>query len=301
LLKNADIAMYRAKEAGKNNFKFYSDEMSARAYERLTLENSLRNAMNRDEFELYYQPQVDIASGAIVGVEALLRWRHPQLGLVAPVEFIPMLEETGLILPVGEWVIESACEQAARWHAAGFDALRMGVNISAHQFEDRHFVAMLEKNTRLFHIDPRFLELEMTESVLMRNAVETIETVDSLCAMGFRLVIDDFGTGYSALSYLKRFHIDMLKLDKSFVRDISHDPNDAALCSAIILLAKSLNLEVIAEGVETPAQLEFLRARGCHLVQGYLYSHPLPVADIDALLRKRHVHPTITPALGAGL
>jgi diguanylate cyclase (GGDEF)-like protein/PAS domain S-box-containing protein len=297
LLKNADIAMYRAKEAGKNTYKFYSDEMSARTHARLTLENDLRNAINRDEFELYYQPQVDAASGTIVAVEALLRWRHPKLGLLAPAEFIPLLEETGLILPVGEWVVRSACEQAARWHAAGFASLRMSVNISARQFEERHFVEMLEKNTVLFHIDPRLLELEMTESVLMRNTRETIETVDLLSNLGFRLVIDDFGTGYSSLSYLRRFHIDMLKLDKSFVRDISHDPNDAALCSAIILLARSLNLDVVAEGVETPEQLEFLCTHGCHLVQGYLYSHALPVADVDALLRKSQLHPANNIAL----
>jgi diguanylate cyclase (GGDEF)-like protein/PAS domain S-box-containing protein len=292
LLKNADIAMYRAKESGKNNYKFYSGEMSARAFERLTLENSLRTAIQREEFDLYYQPQIDCDTGGIVGLEALLRWRHPLLGLVSPMDFVPMLEETGLIVAAGEWVVATVCAQMARWRAVGLGQVRVSINISARQFQEKGFRKVLENYMHRFNIEPNLLELEMTESVLMRNASDTVETVDSLYAMDLRLVIDDFGTGYSSLSYLKRFHIDMLKLDKSFVHDIGDDANDAALCSAIILLAKSLNLDVIAEGVETMEQLDFLRAHGCHLVQGYLFSHPLPVAEIEPLLRRRVMCPT---------
>jgi diguanylate cyclase (GGDEF)-like protein/PAS domain S-box-containing protein len=284
LLKNADIAMYRAKELGKNTYQFYSADMSARAFERLTLESSLRHAIERNEFRLYYQPQVDTSSGAILGVEALLRWQHPDFGLVAPAEFIPLLEETGLIVPAGDWVFRTACEQLRAWHDAGWPTLRMAVNLSPRQFQTPGLAIMVERGLANVNCDPSLIELEITENVLLRHAVATLDALDAVHALGVRLAIDDFGTGYSSLSYLRRYAIDTVKIDRSFVHDIPADPDDSAITAAIISLAQSLKLDVIAEGVETEAQREFLRERGCHLMQGYLFSRPLPPEDITRLL-----------------
>ncbi len=288
LLKNADIAMYRAKDLGKNTYQFYSADMSARAFERLTLESSLRHAIERNEFRLYYQPQVDSTSGAILGVEALLRWQHPDFGLVAPGEFIPLLEETGLIVPVGDWVFQTACAQLCAWHAAGWPTLRMAVNLSPRQLQDTGLELMVERVLAAVACDPRFIELEITENVLLRHAATTLETLDALRALGVRLAIDDFGTGYSSLSYLRRYSIDTLKVDRSFVHDVPGDADDCALATAIIVLAQSLKLEVIAEGVETEAQRAFLQERGCHQMQGYLFSRPVPAGEIPRLLEARN-------------
>lgn len=286
LLKNADIAMYRAKDLGKNNYQFYSTDMSAKAFERLTLENSLRHALERDELLLFYQPQVDIRSGRIIGVEALLRWRHPDLGLVGPADFVPLLEETGLIVETGQWVLETACAQARAWHDDGFHDLRVSVNLSGRQFNDPTFIDSIERAIRETAIDPNRLELEITESVIMRNARTTVTALNSLGDMGVRLSIDDFGTGYSSLSYLKRFPIDSLKIDRSFIRDVTSNADDAAIAHAIIVLGQSLKLEVIAEGVESPQQVEFLRNNGCDSMQGFLISQPLPAGDFRSLLRQ---------------
>ena len=287
LLRNADIAMYRAKDLGKNTYQFYSADMSARAFERLTLESSLRHAIERQEFRLYYQPQIDNASGAILGVEALLRWQHPDFGLVPPAEFVPLLEETGLIVTVGEWVFNSACQQLCAWHAAGWPTLRMAVNLSPRQFQSTGLALMVERGLDAVGCDPEFIELEITENLLLRHDATTLETLDALRALGVRLAIDDFGTGYSSLSYLRRYSIDTLKVDRSFVHDVPGDADDCALASAIIVLAQSLYLDVIAEGVETEAQREFLQERGCQVMQGNLFSRPLPADELTALLGKQ--------------
>jgi len=279
LMRHADVAMYRAKDLGRNTYKFYSEDMGARAFQHLTLENALRHALARQEFELYYQPQVDAAQGRLIGVEALLRWHHPDLGVVGPGEFVPLLEETGLIVPVGEWVLRTACEQLAQWQAAGAAGLRMAINLSARQFAEARLGGNIERVVAGCGIEPGTLELEMTESVFMRHADATTETVSALRAMGVRLAIDDFGTGYSALNYLKRFPIQTLKIDRSFVREVITDPDDAALTAAIIAMARSLSLEVIAEGVETEAQAMFLRRHQCQRMQGYYFGKPAPAAQ----------------------
>ena len=279
LLKYADIAMYRAKEMGKNTYQFYS-EMSARAFERLTLESHLRSALDRNEFHLYYQPQIDTKSGIVVGVEALLRWKHPKFGMVMPGEFMPMLEETGLIIPVGEWVLSAACAQLRAWHEAGWQSLRMAVNLSARQFGSRMLISSIEKELALMGGHPSRLEFEITESVFMQHAMATTETLSDLFEMGCRLAIDDFGTGYSSLAYLKRFPINVLKIDHSFVRDIPDDKEDAEIVNTIIAMAHNLKIEVVAEGVETEAQIAFLKVCGCDFMQGYVFSRPLPADEV---------------------
>jgi len=283
LLKYADIAMYRAKEMGKNTYQFYSAEMSARAFERLTLESNLRSALERNEFQLYYQPQINTLSGMVVGVEALLRWVHPKFGMVMPGEFMPMLEETGLIVPVGEWVLTTACAQLRAWHQAGWSSLRMAVNLSARQFGSKSLISSIDQELASLDGRPSQLEFEITESVFMQHAMATTETLSKLFEMGCRLAIDDFGTGYSSLAYLKRFPINVLKIDYSFVRDIPDDKDDAEIVSTIIAMAHNLKIEVVAEGVETEAQFAFLRARGCDCMQGYLFGRPLPAEEIEKL------------------
>ncbi|KAF0191512.1 MAG: signal transduction protein [Gammaproteobacteria bacterium] len=286
LMRNADVAMYRAKELGRNNFQFYSADMSARAFERLTLETSLRHALERDEFLIHYQPQICLDTGRIIGVEALLRWQHPDFGLVQPGEFIPLLEETGLIVPVGEWVLRTAMNQAVAWQAVGLDPIRVAINLSSRQFDGRQLLDTVLNLVKETGLETRWLELEITESLLMNNERLTLEMLQALSDAGIRLSIDDFGTGYSSLGYLKRFPIDTLKIDRSFVRDITTDPDDAAIVTAIIAMATSLKLDVIAEGVETRAQLDFLKERQCVCLQGYLFSRPLPVDGMTALLRR---------------
>lgn len=286
LLKNAAAAMYRAKAAGGNSFNFYAAEMNAHSLERLNLENDLRRAIERDELLLHYQPQMSLRNGEMIGMEALLRWQHPLRGLVSPAEFIPLAEATGLILPIGEWVLRTACAQNLAWQAAGLPAVTVAVNLSARQFEGQDMVALTTQILRETGLDSNFLELELTESAAMSNAEEFIGVTEALNGLGVTLSIDDFGTGYSSLSYLKRFAIDRLKIDQSFVRDIVQDPNSAAIAVAVIALAHGLGLSVIAEGVETEAQLNFLRVRGCDEMQGYLFSKPLPVAKFEQLLRE---------------
>ena len=285
LLRNADAAMYRAKEYGRNNFRFYTTDMNALAVERFAMEGALRRAMERDEFVLYYQPQLDIKSGLVVGVEALLRWQHPERGMVPPSDFIPLLEENRLIIPVGEWVLRTACAQSRAWRDEGLPSLRMAVNLSAHQFHQENLVEMIDGILRETGINPRLLELELTEGLLMENTSETSAVLEQLKIQGLQIAIDDFGTGYSSLSYLKRFPIDRLKIDRSFVRDISTDPNDAAIAVAVINLARSLGLSVIAEGVETREQLAFLDVQKCDEYQGFYFSRPIPAEEIAQLLK----------------
>jgi diguanylate cyclase (GGDEF)-like protein/PAS domain S-box-containing protein len=285
LLRNADTAMYRAKDQGRNKYQFYSSEMSAKALEKFMLEASLRHALERDEFLLYYQPQVNLASGLVTGVEALLRWQHPDLGLVSPNQFIPVAEETGLMKSIDEWVLQTACDQAQRWIAAGLPPLSMTVNLSGTSFSEPNLVDMIARTLRRTGLAPEILELEITESVIMQNAPATIEMLQALHRMGISLAVDDFGTGYSSLSYLKRFPIDTLKIDQSFVNDITTDADDASIVTAIIAMGHSLQLKVIAEGVETPGQLVYLRKHACDGMQGYLFSRPQPEAEITRLLQ----------------
>jgi diguanylate cyclase (GGDEF)-like protein len=284
LLKHADAAMYRAKEQGGNGLQFYAREMGALAEERNALQNALRGALERQEFELHYQPQVDLVSGRIRAVEALIRWHRPGVGLVAPDRFISLAEETGLIVPIGEWVLRTACAQAALWHAAGHHHLTMAVNLSARQFRQKHLVGMIEQVLRETGLAPTLLELELTEGMLMHQAEDTVYTLARLDEMGVRLAIDDFGTGYSSLSYLKRFPIHTLKIDRSFVQDIGTDPDDAAIVTAIVAMARGLSLSVTAEGVETEQQAAFLRSLSCDLAQGYHFGRPLPETDFAARL-----------------
>ena len=288
LLKNADIAMYRAKEQGKNAYRFYSAEMSARAFERLTLESSLRHALARGELRLFYQPVVDAQSGVILSVEALLRWQHPDFGLVLPGDFIPLLEETGWIVPAGEWVLETACAQLHAWHKLGWPALRLAVNLSTRQLQSENLVRTLESCLTNHSIRTGQLELEITEGLLMDRSGATTELLGALRALGVRLAVDDFGTGYSSLSYLRSFPIDTLKIDRSFVHDIPGDATDSAITTAIIVLAQSLKLNVVAEGIETPAQRDFLQSLGCHNMQGFWFSRPLPPEELTLLLQARN-------------
>jgi diguanylate cyclase (GGDEF)-like protein len=285
LLRNADTAMYRAKEQGRNKYQFYSSEMSAKALEKFMLESSLRHALERQEFLLYYQPQVSLATGKITGVEALLRWQHPELGLVSPAQFIPVAEETGLMKSIDEWVLRTACAQAQAWRSAGLPPLTMIVNLSGRTFNEPRMMETVSQVLASSCFAPGSLELEITESVLMHNAQATVEMLEQLNRMGLKLAVDDFGTGYSSLSYLKRFPIDTLKIDQSFVRDVTTDANDASLVTAIIAMGHALQLHVIAEGVETPEQLDFLRRHGCDGMQGYLFSRPLPAEEIARVLQ----------------
>jgi diguanylate cyclase (GGDEF)-like protein/PAS domain S-box-containing protein len=290
LIKNADAAMYCAKESGRNNFRFFTKDMNAQAVERLTLENSLRLALGRGELFLVYQPQMDIATGRITGLEALLRWQHPELGLVPPDNFIRIAENSGLIMPIGEWVLRTACSQARKWQDEGLLAVPVAVNVSAVQFRQAGFCELIRRVLHETGLAPQYLELELTESLLLSNADVMFSVLQELKAMGLKLAIDDFGTGYSSLSYLKQFPVGKLKIDRSFIRDIAVNPDDAAITTAITSLAKSLNLKVIAEGVEDEAQMTFLRAHQCDEIQGYYFSKPLAVDKVADKLRGTAVH-----------
>ena len=285
LLKNADIAMYRAKELGKNNFQFYSAQMNIHTLERLALESSLRGALERNEFLLHYQPKVDIRSGRIIGMEALVRWQHPTKGLIPPMQFIPLAEETGLIVPIGEWVLRTACARNKSWQEQGLPPLRIAVNLSARQFTHENLLQDVARVLNETGLDAAFLELEITESMVMHDPEHAIELLNKLKAMGISISIDDFGTGYSSLSYLKRFPIDSVKIDRSFIRDLPLDGDDAAITQAIIAMAHGLKLKVIAEGVETGEQLSFLRAHKCDEMQGYYFSKPLPEHEFILLVQ----------------
>jgi len=286
LIKSADIAMYQVKEGGRNAYQFYTGDMNERASERLALEHGLRRALERGEMLLHYQPRIELASGRIVGLEALLRWRHPVLGLVPPGRFIAIAEDSGLIVPIGEGVLHEACRQSLAWQAAGLPALPIAVNLSAVQFRRAGLEDSLRDILAATGLPPHLLELELTESIVMNHAEDTVAILARLHELGVRLSIDDFGTGYSSLSYLKRFPIEKLKVDQSFIHDVTSDANDAAIVRGIVSLAHSLGIGVIAEGVETREQLDFLRGLGCEEAQGSYFSPPLPPDGIEALLRK---------------
>lgn len=289
LIKNADAAMYNAKANGRNNLRFFTSDMSAQVLERITLENSLRSAMGKNELFLAYQPQMEIATGRVTGLEALLRWQHPTLGLVSPDRFIPIAENSGLIVPVGEWVLRTACCQAREWQKQGLPTVSVAVNVSAVQFRQEDFLDMVKKVLSDTGLDPRCLELELTESLLLANAEAMVSVVKELKALGITVAIDDFGTGYSSFSYLKQLQLNKFKIDRSFIRDVAVNPEDATITSAIINMAKSLKLKVIAEGVETEAQMQFLRAHQCDEIQGYYFSKPLSVEEVSVKLKHSEI------------
>jgi EAL domain-containing protein (putative c-di-GMP-specific phosphodiesterase class I) len=286
LAERADVAMFRAKEMGGNQYQFYTAGMNERLGERLRIESALRTALERREFELHYQPQVDCHSGRIMGMEALIRWRHPEMGMVAPNRFIPLAEETGQILALGHWVLRSACRQLRDWQRAGRQDLRMAVNVSARQLAEPDFVQGVAEVLADTGLAPHCLELELTESAVMDDVAHATAVMHALKKLGVQLAIDDFGTGYSSLAHLKRFEIDVLKIDQTFVRDLAVDPDDAAIVTTIIALAGNLGLEVISEGVETQEQVDFLRRHGCRHMQGYFFGRPLPAAGFLALLEQ---------------
>ncbi|MGE5491464.1 MAG: EAL domain-containing protein [Actinomycetota bacterium] len=287
LLRNADLAMYEAKEAGRNTYRFFDRKMNADAVERMNLLGKLRGAAERGELVLHYQPQVDLHTGAVVGAEALLRWYHPELGLVPPGRFIPIAEDSGLIVPIGTWVLQEACRQAVAWQRAGLPPVVVAVNLSAVQFRTPEIYDTVVSALEESGLDARWLELEITESILIRDTESVLEKATRLKELGLKLSIDDFGTGYSSLSYLKRFPVDKLKVDRSFVRDMATDPEDAALVQAIVQMAKTLGLKTIAEGVETQAVLDHLRLSHCDEVQGFFFGRPMPAEDFETYLFKR--------------
>ena len=294
LFKSADAAMYHAKEDGRNHYRFFTAEMQAHSARTLLLENAMRGALKREQFMLHYQPQVSLETGCVIGAEALLRWQHPELGMISPVEFIPIAEDSGQILAIGEWVLRTAARQCKQWMDSGLQPMTMAVNLSAVQFRHAGLPELVSRIIDEAALPPQYLELELTESVAMANPLTAGMVMDELHERGVRMAIDDFGTGYSSLSYLKRFQVYKLKIDRSFVRDITEDPDDRAIVCAIIGLAKSLGLKTIAEGVETEGQLAFLRENGCGEVQGYYYSKPLPADQFEAFVRAV-LAPTIAP------
>ena len=303
LTKNADMAMYLAKEDGKNGFRFFSKEIKTQSIERLKVESALRRALERDQFELHYQPKIDMASGQITGVEALLRWNHPDLGTVSPAQFIPLAEETGLIVPIGRWVLEEACAQNMAWQRRGLRPVTMAVNLSPRQFADSNLLHDIDEALLASGMSPVLLQLEVTESMVMRNVSRAVKVLDAIQSRGIRLAIDDFGTGYSSMSLMKQFPIDTIKIDRSFVRDLPIDSEDQAIAQAIISMGKALGMTVIAEGVETPEQEAFLRSHACDEVQGFLFSKPLPAKQLADLLREESqlLSPPLQPEAGSGL
>jgi EAL domain-containing protein (putative c-di-GMP-specific phosphodiesterase class I) len=286
LLKNADTAMYHAKEKGKNSYQFFSENMNIEALERFSMESSLRSAIDKEGFQLYYQPQYDSSTGKIIGVEALIRLIHPEKGMLLPDTFIPIAEESGLILPIGSWVLKTACEQNKAWQLSEFRPIYVTINISGVQFKQNNFVESVAQTLLDTGLEPQYLELELTESILMEPTEKTFITLNELKATGVRIAIDDFGKGYSSLGYLKRLPIDTLKIDRSFVRDIISNSDDRAIIRAIISLARSLNLKVIAEGVETHDQLTYLREQGSDGIQGFLLSEPMTPNSFTQLFKK---------------
>jgi diguanylate cyclase (GGDEF)-like protein/PAS domain S-box-containing protein len=284
LLKNADTAMYEGKKRGHNNYQFFNQDMNAQTIQRQSIQTDLRGALKRQEFVLHYQPKINLQTERITGVEALIRWLHPDRGLVSPLQFIPIAEESGLILPIGQWVLREACRQVQDWIDAGLHAIPVAVNVSSLEFRSEGFLKSLRAILKDTRLDPRYLELELTESVLMQHAKSSASVLSTLKSIGVRLALDDFGTGYSSLSYLKMFPIDSLKIDQSFIHDITTDTDDATIVSAVITMAKGLKKGVIAEGVETEEQMTFLQAHGCDEAQGYYFSKPVVALQFAKLL-----------------
>jgi diguanylate cyclase (GGDEF)-like protein len=294
LTKNADIAMYLAKADGKNGFRFFTKEVKTQSIERLILETCLLHALERNELALHYQPKVDLATGQITGVEALLRWTHPDFGLLPPKQFIPLAEETGLIVPIGRWVLKEACAQNMAWQRQGLSPIAMAVNLSPRQFADERLLKDIDDALSASGMSPKFLQLEVTESMVMQNVPRAIQLLDAIQSRGIRLAIDDFGTGYSSMSLMKQFPIDTIKIDRSFVRDLSIRSEDQAIAQAIISMGKALGMTVVAEGVETVEQEAFLRDHACDEMQGFLFSRPVPPENIPGLLSSR---PTASASL----
>lgn len=285
LIKNADIAMYYAKENGRNNYKFFEQSMNDRAVQRQATEASLRYALERQEFVLYYQPKINLNNRAIVGVEALIRWRHPERGLLLPAQFVPIAEDCGLILPIGRWVLREVCSQAHAWLQAGLPPVTIAINTSALEFRAKDFIENIRTTLEGASLDPRYLEIELTESILMRDAESTNTVLSALADLNIKLAIDDFGTGYSSLSYLRQFPIDTLKIDQSFVNRMTSNADDATIVKAVISMGKSLRQRIIAEGVETPEQYDFLLAQDCDEGQGYYFGHPMVAKEMADLLQ----------------
>jgi diguanylate cyclase len=286
LIKNADTALARAKAAGKNTYQFFKAEMNKAAFERLMLENQLRKVLSNNELSLYYQPQIELSSGQLVGMEALLRWQHPELGIYSPGKFVPVAEEMGLIVQIGEWVLRTACQQNQTWQQLGFPPVRVSVNVSSRQFQPDNLLQIIKEALADSNLNPMYLELELTESVLMAEESGIFEVLKEAQNMGVHIAIDDFGTGYSSLSYLKRFPLNVLKIDRSFIKDICSDRNDAAITTAIIAMAHGLGLSVVAEGVETQEQLTFLQQQHCDVIQGYYFSPPICSEKMTQILQK---------------
>ena len=284
LLKNAEKAMRHTKSEGKNNYHFYSRSMHASVLGLLRLESDLHKALERDELVLYYQPKVDAATRMVKGMEALLRWKHPDRGLVPPVQFIPLAETSGLIIPIGEFVIRTVCGQIKTWQEAGYKQMNIALNVSSRQFDQQNLIEIVKEALQDAMIPPQCLELEITETTIMRYPEKAILILTEIKAMGIQIAIDDFGTGYSSLNYLKRLPLDFLKIDMSFVKGLAFDPSDQAIVRTTIAMAHSLNLKTIAEGVETDEQLSFLQEHGCDEIQGYLFSRPLPAEEITKIL-----------------
>jgi predicted signal transduction protein with EAL and GGDEF domain len=303
LTKNADMAMYLAKEDGKNNFRFFTKEVKMQSIERLTLENCLRHALSRNEFSLHYQPKVDLATGQITGVEALLRWTHAEHGMLPPGQFIPLAEETGLIVPIGRWALREACAQNMAWQYRGLRPVSMAVNLSPRQFSDENLLRDIDEALAASGMSPVLLQIEVTESMMMRNVARAIKVLDEIQSRGIRIAIDDFGTGYSSMSLMKQFPIDTIKIDRSFVRDLPDDTEDRAIAQAIINMGRALGMTIVAEGVETVEQETFLRAHGCDEMQGFLFSRPQPSDQMANLLRPapQMVAPPLQPVAGGDL
>ncbi|MEG4571362.1 EAL domain-containing protein [Microcoleus sp. N3A4] len=285
LLKNAYTAMYNSQQKGGNNYQFYTTKIASNFIKKFTQETYLRNALKRSEFEVYYEPQIEIKTGKIIGAEALVRWNHPERGRVSPGEFIPMAEEMGLIAPLGEWVLETACRQTKAWQTQGLPPLRVAVNVSARQFDRKNLTERVRQILRETNLDPKCLELELTESLILEDETAAVQAFTVWRDMGIQIAIDDFGTGYSSLSYPKRFPFDAIKIDKSFIRDIADDRQNAAITIAIIQMAHCMNMTVIAEGVENQSELAFLCDRECDEIQGYFFSQALPMAEFEVLLK----------------
>jgi EAL domain-containing protein (putative c-di-GMP-specific phosphodiesterase class I) len=287
LLANADAAVYRAKQVGRDNFQFYTPALNAKVREKFTLQEELRDAVARRQFVLHYQPLVELGAGRVFAVEALIRWNHPTLGLMAPMKFIPLAEETGLIVPIGDWVLHEACRQNKAWQDAGLPAMNVCVNVSARQFRDAQLIGNVVSTLGASGLAAKYLELELTESLIMQDIEQAVATMKALQGLGVQLSIDDFGIGYSSLSALKTFPVSRLKIDKSFIDDLADNEDDRAVASAVISLGKKLNLRVIAEGVETDEQLAFLRENHCDEMQGYRFSKPVAAKELEALLAAR--------------